>query len=95
MAKAKTPDYLVIGEGYVDITLFGEGVDIGGTKVKKLRMREPIVDDQLAVEESSDSEAMKSIKRFANLCEIAPADIRKMTMRNYERLRLADATFTD
>lgn len=74
--------------GFVDVEL-SRPMDIDGAKVKKLRMREPTVADQLASEEFKGGEAAKEIAMLANLCEIAPDDIKRLTLKDYKRLQAA------
>lgn len=74
--------------GFVDVEL-SKPMDIDGAQVKKLRMREPTVADQLASDEMSGSEAVKEITMLANLCEVAPDDIKRLTMKDYRKLQAA------
>ena len=74
--------------GFVDVEL-SRPMDIDGAQVKKLRMREPTVADQLASEEFKGGEAAKEIAMLANLCEIAPDDIKRLTLKDYKRLQAA------
>lgn len=74
--------------GFVDVEL-SRPMDIDGAKITKLRMREPTVGDQLASEEFKGGEAAKEIAMLANLCEIAPDDIKRLTLKDYKRLQAA------
>lgn len=74
--------------GFVDVEL-SRPMDIDGAKITKLRMREPTVADQLASEEFKGGEAAKEIAMLANLCEIAPDDIKRLTLKDYKRLQAA------
>lgn len=71
------------------------GVDIDGTKVKALTMREPTVADQLAASEVKGSNAQQEITLIANLCEITPDDVKKLTLRDYRKVQEAFAGFTE
>lgn len=72
------PDYMAeTGDNGVTITLLDGRV---------LTMREPRVEDQLAAKGANDE---REIALVANLCEIAPAEIRALTIRNYKRLQQA------
>lgn len=86
--------YLKEGEGFMDITL-ARPATISGAKTSVLRMREPTVDDQLVLDEMKGTPVQKEINLFANLCEVAPEDIRKLTLRNYRRVQEAWENFTD
>ena len=52
-------------------------------------MREPTVADQLATEELKGGESAKEIAMFANLCEIAPDDIKRLTLKDYKKVQAA------
>lgn len=67
---------------------------IDGTDVTKMVMREPVVGDQLAVEQIK-SAAESEVNIIANLCEIAPNVVHGFTMRQYGRLQDAYAAFMD
>lgn len=75
-------------KGYVDIEL-ARPMSIDGAQVKVLRMREPTVADQLASEEMAGSNSAKEIAMLANLCEVAPDDIKRLTMKDYKKLQVA------
>ena len=75
-------------KGYVDIEL-ARPMSIDGAQVKALRMREPTVADQLASEEMAGSNSAKEIAMLANLCEVAPDDIKKLTLRDYKKVQAA------
>jgi formylmethanofuran dehydrogenase subunit D len=80
--------------GYVDVEL-SRPLKIDGTEVTKLRVREPTVEDQITVQEMKASEAVKDITMMANLCEISPADIKKLTLRDYKKVQEAFLGFTE
>lgn len=92
--KEEKPTYLHEGEGFVDITL-SRPMDVDGAKVTKIRLREPTVDDQLAMEESKGSDAKKEVNLLASLCMVSPADIGKLPLRDYKRLQVGLQTFID
>lgn len=91
---AKHQDWLKIGEGFADVTL-SRAADFGGTKMTVLRMREPTVEDTLVISEMDSSDALREVQAFANLCEQSPADLRKLSMRDFKRLQAAYTSFTD
>lgn len=80
--------------GYIDIEL-GKSLEIDGAKIAAIRMREPTVGDQLAMDEMKGSDAAKEISLFANLCEISPSDIKRLTLKDYKQLQKAFANFMD
>ncbi|USZ80551.1 tail assembly protein [Serratia phage MQ-4] len=79
-------------EGYADITL-SRGVEILGSKVTVIRMREPTVADQEVSSVMKGSDAQREIQTFATLCDLAPDDIRKLPLRDYTRLQKAFVNF--
>lgn len=85
---------LTPGDGFVDVKL-SRAIEVGGVKTDTVRMREPTVADQETAGNIQGSDATREIMTFANLCEIAPDEIRSMTMRDYKRLQSAYITFID
>lgn len=91
----KKPDYLKHNEdGSIDITL-SKPADIVGVKTTAVRMREPTVGDQEVASERAGTDAAREIAVFADLCGLAPDDIRKMPLRDYKRFQTAYLTFID
>ncbi|MGQ3289047.1 phage tail assembly protein [Sphingopyxis sp.] len=89
------PEWLEeLPDGSAKITL-GKPLDVDGTKFAALTMREPTAGDQLVAAEAKGSDALKEINLLANLCEVSPADIQKLTMRDYKRVQRAFMDFTD
>lgn len=85
-----TPDYLDYdAPGYCDITLDRSVTLTSGVEQSVLRMREPTVEDQIVQDEMKGGEAIKEITTMANLCELAPGDIRRLSLKNYSRLQEA------
>jgi hypothetical protein len=80
--------------GFVDVELSRPMV-IDGAQVKALRMREPTVADQLASEEMKGSDSAKEIAMLANLCEVSPDDIKRLTLKDYKKLQGAFLGFLD
>ncbi|PKG50325.1 phage tail assembly protein [Halomonas sp. MES3-P3E] len=91
----ETPDYLSYSGGYCDITLARPVTFANGIEQKVLRMREPTVDDQIVHDETKGSDAIREVNMFANLCEVAPEDVRKLSMKSYQRVQKAYAGFLD
>lgn len=92
----KKPDYLkpAADGSFIDITLL-RGIDVDGAKVTALRMREPTVADQETAVSMEGSNATMEIIYLANLCEITPDQIRKLSVRDFKRMQEAYAVFTD
>jgi len=80
--------------GSVDVPL-ATPLEIEGTKVTALRMREPLVSDQEVTAEMSGSDTAREIQALANLCEVSADDIRRLTARDYRRLQTAYLGFLD
>ncbi len=74
--------------GFVDVEL-SRPLDIDGAKVTKIRMREPTVGDQLTADEYKGGDAAKEIFTMSNLCQVAPEDLKKMSLRDYKKLQAA------
>lgn len=96
MAAKKQPDYLKVSAdgSYIDITLL-RGVDIDGAKVTALRMREPTVADQETAVTMDGEPATLEIFYLANLCDITPDQVRKLSVRDFKRVQEAYGVFTD
>ena len=89
MAKKVEP----IDAGYVNIEL-SRPIEIDGVQVTTLRMREPTVADQLILEDMKGSDAAKEVALVANLCEVTPDDIKRLTLRDYRKVQKAFSGFT-
>jgi hypothetical protein len=87
-------DYLAEGDGHIDVTL-KRPIEIGGTTITMLRIREPSVADQLAMDTLKGSDAEREVGLFANLCVVTPADIQKLKLADYKRLQEAFRSFID
>ena len=55
-------------------------------------MREPLVEDQLATKGTAEQ---REIAMMGNLCGMSPAEVGKLTSRNYRRLQTALTSFFD
>ena len=95
MSGEKKPAWMKVNEdGSVTVTL-SRPLEVNGAKLAELTMREPTVDDQVVSNETRGSEVVKEITLFANLCTIAPTDVRKLPVRDYMRLQAAFGGFID
>jgi hypothetical protein len=65
---------------------------VAGVDMPSLTMREPTVADQLSVAKKA-TDAEREVALLANICEVAPADIGRLTMRDYGRLQEAYRDF--
>ncbi len=93
--EKELPEYLKFNDdGSADITL-SRPASISGTKVSVLRMREPTVGDQEITAQMTGNDATREITAFANLCGLAPDDIRKLPLRDYGRLQRTYTVFLD
>lgn len=80
--------------GDKDIKL-SKPIKISGAEVSALRMREPTVADQLAMEKQGGTAAEQEMAMFANLCMVAPADLHQLSLRDYKQLQVAFKGFID
>lgn len=80
--------------GFVDVEL-SRPIEIDGAQVTVLRMREPTVADQLMLDELKGGDATKEVTLVANLCEMTPEDIKRLTLRDYRKVQQAFAGFLD
>lgn len=95
MDEATLPEYLTQNaDGSVGIKLHTP-LEIGGTKVPAMQMREPTINDQLVFEATKGSDAIKEVQLFANLCGHSAEEVKSLTIRDYRRLQGAYGTFTD
>lgn len=74
--------------GFVDVKL-KRPLNIDGAEVTMLRMREPTVADQLAIDDIKGGDTAREITLMANLCEIAPDDVKKLTLHDYKEVQKA------
>ncbi len=92
--KGAPADYVKEGDGFADITLT-RARKFNGIEQTVVRMRETTVADGEAYQDSKDGEATREINMFANLCGVAPDDIRALPLREYARFQAAFALFTN
>lgn len=92
MAKKTNPEWLKELDGRTEITL-SRAVEIAGAKVSVLSMREPTVADNEATSSMEGTDATREIHEFANLCEMSPDEFRKLSLKDYQRVRAAYLAF--
>lgn len=90
----KNPDWLVYKDDGAHITL-SKPLNVNGTDVPVIVMREPDVDDQLAMDAINGGDAAKELGMMSNLCTIAPETLRKLKLRDYKRVQRAFLGFLD
>lgn len=78
---------------FIDIELT-RPLEIAGVAVKAMRMREPTVKDQMVASEVKGGPAQQEVRLIANLCDVSPADIERLPLRDYKRLQDAFLGFT-
>lgn len=77
------------------ITL-SEPLDIDGTKVTALQMREPRVKDQRQAQTMAGDDAiLGEVMLFASLCGIPHQHVENMLMKDYKKLQATYQGFTD
>ena len=79
--------------GSVTVTL-SRGIDIDGATVKAITLREPTVADQIAAQEVKGSAAAQEVALIANLAQLTPDDIKRLSLRDYGRLQSGLVGFT-
>lgn len=94
MSETTMPEYLTETDDGLTIKLT-RPVEIDGSEVNAITMREPTVQDQLDVQAIKGSEAHREVTLMANLCSLTPDQVKAMTMRNYRRLQEALEVFTE
>lgn len=94
MSESTMPEYLTETDDGLTIKLT-RPVEIDGSEVNAITMREPTVQDQLDVQAIKGSEAHREVTLMANLCSLTPDQVKAMTMRNYRRLQEALEVFTE
>lgn len=67
---------------------------IDGVSFDSLDMREPTVDDQLAADKAKGTPGEQEVFMFANLCGVAPDDLRRLSLADYKKLQNAFLDFT-
>lgn len=86
--ETKFPAYIKEGaDGSLTVTLV-RGLEISGSNVTSLTLREPSLDDQLVSQKVGD-DAEAEVALIANLAEVAPGDLRTLKMRDFLRLQTA------
>lgn len=89
------PKWLTEGDGFADVDLIGQ-LDIMGSKVKSVRIREPLVQDELAAQKSAKDPGDREMALFANLIGVAPIDLHTLRSRDYRRIQFGYMfAFTD
>jgi hypothetical protein len=81
-----------IETGFIDVTL-NRAIDVDGTPMKVLRVREPTVADQLLADEYKGSDSAKELITMANLCQVSIDDLKKLTLKDYKKLQEAFINF--
>ncbi len=90
----KDPSKFVrLADGFADVSL-SRTAEFAGEKLSSLRMREPTAGDLERFQIGAGHEATRELNTFANLCEQSPDDIRKLPLRDYQRLQAAYSLFT-
>lgn len=79
-------------QDFKDIQL-SKPITLDGAKVSALRMREPTVKDQLAAQKVQGGDEEKEIAFIANLCQVNPADLHQLTLKDYKKVQAAFVDF--
>lgn len=95
MATKEAKDFVTYGDDGTATIELSRPFEVSGVKLSVISMREPTVGDQLAQDAMKGGDAAKEITTMANLCEIAPDDIKRLPMRDYKRVQAAFLGFID
>ncbi|MCP3922635.1 MAG: phage tail assembly protein [Desulfobacterales bacterium] len=68
-------------------------VTFKGSEISELNMRRPKVRDQIAAMKGGKDSAKQELCLFASLCEIEPAMIEELDMKDYQALQEAFSAF--
>ncbi len=66
-----------------------------GAQINAVTMREPTVGDQIAAEAAGATNAAREIALFGALCQLTPAEVTSIKMKDYGRLQVAYRGFLD
>lgn len=91
---AEKNEFVQVENGAAVITL-SRPFETDAGKLKTLTMREPTVADSIVADEAPGSALQKEVRYFANLCQLSPDDIKRLPMKDYQRLQAAFSVFTD
>lgn len=80
--------------GTVDIQL-SKPITIIGAPISVLRMREPTVGDQMAMDKNGGTPAEQELSLVANLCMVAPADLHQLSLKDYKKVQAALQAFVE
>lgn len=64
-------------------------IEINSVTTDTLVMREPTVGDQLDLDKLAKNEAERELVMFARLTDCAPDDLKKLTLRDLDRVQKA------
>ncbi|SAL03088.1 hypothetical protein AWB77_06703 [Caballeronia fortuita] len=90
--EQKPEDFVQHHDGHASITL-SRPMNVGGAPVTALKMREPLLRDQVAMQEQKGTDLEREIFLFANLCEITPDQLKALPVRDYNRIVAAYVGF--
>lgn len=91
-AEAKPEDFVKHEDGHAIITL-SRAMNVGGAPVVALKMREPLLRDQMVMQDQKGTDLEREVFLFANLCEVTPDQLKALPVRDYNRLVAAYVGF--
>ncbi len=62
-------------------------IKINGQEIKSLTLRRPKVRDHISISQTKESDQEKELRLFANLCEVAPADLHELDISDYAQIQ--------
>ena len=83
----KNPDWLIVGADSVVVKL-SRHAEMNGVKQNQINLRVPTVGDlRAAAKQNKDDKEAQEITLFASLAGCAPADIERLTVKDYGRVQ--------
>lgn len=87
MTEKKLPTWLAVTADNATITL-SRAIELNGVRCDRLVLRTPTIGDMRhAARLHKDDKEAQEIQLFANLAECSPADIERLSMRDYGRVQ--------
>lgn len=81
------PAWLTLSAGAITVKL-ASSVELNGVQVDRLTLREPTIGDlRAAAKVHKDDKEAQEIHLFASLAECTPADIDRLSVKNYNRVQ--------
>lgn len=81
------PAWMTLGDGTATVTLSTK-TELNGVKVGRITLREPTIGDVRGARKTAkDDNEQQEINVFASISGCSPADIERLTLRDYGRVQ--------